>query len=148
LASQRESENERKVARVEEIVANVLRYGVLLSFVIILTGSVWLFLAGQTGYAGLHTSGGDAVAQLIDYRRGIHRPLALPRTPGEVFLGVGRAKPYAVIALGLLVLIATPVLRVAASVITFLWERDLLYALITGYVLAVLIVSFFLGKGG
>ncbi len=136
------------MAQMEEIVSDVLRYGVLLSFVIILIGSLWLFLSGQTGYAGLHTSGNDAAAQLIDYRRGIHRPLALPHTPGDVFAGLAQAKPYAVIALGLLVLIATPVLRVAASVVTFLWERDLLYAFITAYVLAVLIVSFFLGKGG
>jgi uncharacterized membrane protein len=148
LARQIRTDNERNLAQMEDIVSNVLRYGVLLSFAIILVGSVWLFLAGQTGYAGLHTSGKDAVAQLIDYRHGIHRPLALPQTPGEVFAGVGQAKPYAVIALGLLVLIATPVLRVAASVLTFLWERDLLYAFITAYVLTVLIVSFFLGKGG
>lgn len=132
----------------EEIVSNVLRYGVLISFAIILIGSVWLFFGGQTGYAGLHVTGNDAVAQLINYRRGIHRPLALPNTPGEVLAGLAHAKPYAVIAFGLLVLIATPVLRVAASVVTFLWECDLLYAAITAYVLAVLIISFFLGKGG
>jgi uncharacterized membrane protein len=132
----------------EEVIGDVLRYGVLLSFAIILIGSVWLFVEGRTGYAGLRMTGSSALGDLLSYRRGIHRPLALPETPGEVLAGVAQGKPYAVIALGLLVLIATPVLRVAASVVTFLLERDLLYAVITAYVLVVLVVSFFLGKGG
>jgi len=44
---------------------------------------------------------------------------------------------------GLLVLIATPVVRVMASVVAFVLERDRLYAAITIAVLAILLVSLF-----
>ena len=69
-----------------------------------------------------------------------------PTTPGDVLAGVAQFKPYAFIALGLLLLIATPVLRVAASVVIFLLERDYAYVFITLIVLLILIVSFLLGK--
>jgi uncharacterized membrane protein len=50
-------------------------------------------------------------------------------------------EPLAVSQLGLLVLLATPVTRVAASVIGFALERDRLYTAITLAVLAILLVS-------
>ena len=52
-------------------------------------------------------------------------------------------QPLAVTQLGLLVLLATPVTRVAASLVGFVLERDRLYAAITLAVLLVLLVSIF-----
>jgi uncharacterized membrane protein len=49
-----------------------------------------------------------------------------------------------IIQLGLLVLIATPIVRVILSVIAFVLERDFLYAVVTSIVLAVLLYSFLL----
>ena len=51
-----------------------------------------------------------------------------------------------IIQLGLLVLIATPIVRVILSVVAFALERDLLYVAVTVVVLAVLLYSF-LAKG-
>ena len=138
-------EDDKAVSDMEEIISNALRYGVLISFVIILAGSIWFFLSGHAGYANLSTAGKDAAKALTTYHSGSGHA---PTTPGSVVTGLLHGKPYALIALGLLVLIATPVVRVAVSVVTFLWERDRLYAIITAYVLAVLIVSFLIGKGG
>ncbi|MGZ3673334.1 MAG: DUF1634 domain-containing protein [Ktedonobacterales bacterium] len=45
-------------------------------------------------------------------------------------------------------LLATPVLRVIVSIVAFLLEGDWLYAAITTVVLLILVVSFFLGRGG
>jgi uncharacterized membrane protein len=56
-------------------------------------------------------------------------------------------KPYAIIELGILVLIATPALRVALAVGFFIVERDRFYVITTLLVLAVLIASFLLGTG-
>jgi uncharacterized membrane protein len=53
---------------------------------------------------------------------------------------------YGIIQLGLLVLIATPILRVVLSVVAFALERDVLYVVATLIVLAVLLYSL-LGKG-
>ncbi len=66
---------------------------------------------------------------------------------GEVFTRVIYFRPSGFLALGLLVLIATPVLRVIGSFIAFIYERDWRYAGITFVVLLVVIFSIVLGKG-
>jgi uncharacterized membrane protein len=53
-------------------------------------------------------------------------------------------EPLAISQLGLLALLATPVTRVAASVVGFALEGDRLYTAITLAVLAVLLASIFL----
>ena len=73
-------------------------------------------------------------------------PIAVPDL-GEVLERVAALRPSGFLALGLLVLIATPILRVIGSIIAFLYERDWRYAGITTVVLLVLIISVLLGKG-
>jgi uncharacterized membrane protein len=46
-----------------------------------------------------------------------------------------------VIMLGLLALIATPIARVAASIVAFARQRDWLYVALTAFVLAILLYS-------
>lgn len=116
-----------KSAHIEYIVSNVLRYGVLLSFLIILVGSVMLFVQGGQA-ATVRLSG-----------------TPIPQDPGEVIAGLFQLQPTAVIDFGLMLLIATPVIRVAVSVIAFLVEEDFVYTLVTVFVLAILLASFFLG---
>ncbi len=48
-----------------------------------------------------------------------------------------------IIQLGLLVLIATPIMRVVFSIIAFALERDVVYVIVTLVVLAVLLYSLF-----
>lgn len=50
-----------------------------------------------------------------------------------------------IMQLGVLLLLATPVLRVLFSVIIFIKEKDRLYILVTSVVLVVLIYSIFFG---
>ncbi len=76
------------------------------------------------------------------------RVLAFPHTLSEIWAGLLILRPQAIIVIGLLVLIATPVVRVAVSVVAFALERDRLYVVITLFVLAILVCSFLLGKGG
>ncbi len=116
-----------KSAYIEFIVSNVLRYGVLLSFLIVLIGSVMLFIQG----------GQAATVRLTGAPN--------PHAPGQVITDLFRLQPKAIIDFGLMLLIATPVMRVAVSVIAFLVEEDIVYTLVTLFVLAVLLASFFLG---
>ncbi len=53
-------------------------------------------------------------------------------------------EPLAISQLGLLTLLATPVVRVAASVVAFASEGDRLYTAITAAVLAILLTSILL----
>ncbi len=76
------------------------------------------------------------------------RVLDFPRTVADVWNGLLIFRPQSIIVVGLILLIATPVVRVAVSVVAFALERDYRYVVITLVVLAILILSFLLGKGG
>lgn len=65
----------------------------------------------------------------------------------DVFNRVAALRPSGFVALGLLVLIATPILRVVGSIGAFLYEHDWRFAAITSLVLGVLAVSLLLGRG-
>ena len=59
----------------------------------------------------------------------------------NLVMSLSRGRPIAIAQLGLLVLVATPVVRVLASVVGFALEGDRLYASITLGVLAILLIS-------
>lgn len=73
--------------------------------------------------------------------------LVFPHSLPAVWSGLLTLHPSSIIALGLLLLLATPVVRVAASIFAFGLEHDRRYVAITTLVLCILIVSFLLGKG-
>lgn len=104
----------------------ILQGGVLLSAAVIVLGL--LLLPSRPGGLSLQ------------------RVLAFPQTFGQVLAGLLVLRPQAVIMLGLVLLIATPVLRVVASVIAFAFERDRRYVVITLIVLAILLFSIISGS--
>ncbi|MDB5295861.1 MAG: hypothetical protein JWO31_1844, partial [Phycisphaerales bacterium] len=69
-----------------------------------------------------------------------------PRSVGWVVAGVRAGHGRPLIVVGLMLLIATPVLRVAVSVAAYAVQRDRAFVLITAGVLALLVLSFVLGK--
>ena len=77
-----------------------------------------------------------------------HRLVTFPHTLNDVWAGLLGLHPQAVIALGLLLLIAIPVITVTTAAIAFALERDRRFTVIALTVLAILITSFLLGKGG
>jgi uncharacterized membrane protein len=116
----------RRVRQAEMLISHVLRGGVLLSAVIIGIGVLGVVL-----HHGSQTSSLPALDSLA-----------------AVWQGIVAGNPLAVIMAGLLVLLATPVLRVAVSVVAFALEGDFRYVAITCMVLLILLVSFALGKAG
>ncbi len=129
----------------ELMVSYMLRAGVLLSSAIIAVGIVWLAVTHSTGYSPVLP---HHLPDILAYhQRG--GPGAFPKSSRAVWTGVRRVKPkpYAIIGLGILLLIATPVLRVALSVMFFLVQEDWLYVGITLVVLTVLLGSLLTGIG-
>lgn len=63
-----------------------------------------------------------------------------------IFYGALNFNPKAIIQLGLLLLIAIPLIRVILYLLLFLFQRDWLYSCITFFVLSVLIFSFLGGR--
>ena len=70
--------------------------------------------------------------------------LELGATTGALLAGRGAA----IIMAGLLMLIATPVLRVGVSIFAFLLQEDWVFTIVTAVVFGLLILSFFLGRTG
>ncbi len=115
----------------ESVISLVLRYGVIISFSTITFGCLLLFAEGQTGYYSLPSDSG----QLLDMR-----DLFLIG-PAPLIQGLLSLKPYAIIDAGLVVLLATPLARVAVSIPLFATERRFVFVLITAVVLAILLLS-------
>lgn len=70
----------------------------------------------------------------------------IPRSASQLGAGIAALQAEAIIALGLLLLIALPIVRVALTVLLFLFERDYVYLAITFFVLTVLLSGVFFGK--
>jgi len=68
-------------------------------------------------------------------------------SPGETLRQARAGQSAGIMTLGLLVLIATPILRVIGSIVTFVYERDWLYVVITTVVLLIVVASLLSGEG-
>src|SRR5215472_13594084 len=112
--------------RVEQMVGNLLRVGVGVSgLVVVIGGAIYLLRHGSelVNYHVFH----QTAPELRGVRGMAHSAMALQ----------GRG----IIQLGLLLLIATPVARVAFSIFGFFEERDMMYVVFTGMVLVILLCS-------
>jgi uncharacterized membrane protein len=114
--------------RMEIIIGALLRTGVILAAFVVLSGAL-VYLAHHGG-------------EVVDYSAFHGEPEAL-RSMSGIIQGALHGDGSALIQLGLLLLIATPVARVAFSAVGFAIERDSLYVGITLFVLAVLLYSLF-----
>ncbi|HXH14091.1 MAG TPA: DUF1634 domain-containing protein [Alphaproteobacteria bacterium] len=88
------------------------------------------------GILSLARHGGDT-----PYYRVFHGEPADLRTVSGIVTDAWLWQSRGIIQLGLLLLVATPVARVAVSVFAFVQERDLTYVIVTLIVLAVLLYS-------
>jgi uncharacterized membrane protein len=136
-SERRMAEPEERVRRVELLISYLLRIGVVSSLTIVVAGLLLSFLH--------HTS---YVSSPEDLRHLTQPGAAFPHTLADVITGLRDFRGQAVVMVGLLLLIATPILRVAVSVFVFVHQRDWAFVAITLVVLALLLTSFVLGKAG
>lgn len=106
--------------RMEWVIGNLLRAGVVLAAAVVAAGGAWYLAVDGWQIADYHQFRPDT--------RGLHALETLP-------------SPQAVILAGLLILIVTPVARVAFSIVAFALEHDRLYVAITIIVLLTLVYS-------
>ncbi len=119
-------QNEWTDQKIENIVGNLLRAGVLLSAVVVLCGGI-LYLI-KYGHAP------------ADYRIFRGEPTDLTSVSG-ILRAAFALDSRGIIQLGLLLLIATPVARVAFSIFGFAEEKDRMYVAFTVIVLLILLYS-------
>ena len=140
MANQRTAGSEQD-QKLELAIATLLRIGVSLAAVLVLLGGVLTLRhpgAPIPNYATFHASGdphtsGDAGIMAMNSISGVFEQLAHRSRTG-------------IVALGLLVLIATPIARVLFATVGFARERDGLYTVISLLVLAILVFSLVHGR--
>lgn len=121
----------------ELYVGKLLRYGVFIACAITLTGGL-IYILQSSGnvpdykpISGHHDHFTGVASYLREFTSIIPKAIQLDGA--------------AIIQLGVIVLIATPILRVAFSAVVFLIERDRLYVGITLLVLAIIIANMIFG---
>ena len=112
--------------RIEVIIGTLLRTGVILAASVVLCGGV-LYLLRH----------GHEVANYASFHG---EPESL-KSVRDIVRGAWSGSAHAIIQLGLLLLIATPVARVAFSAIAFAIEHDYMYIVVTLIVLGILLYS-------
>ena len=125
------------IHQIELIISTLLRIGVTLSLAIVILGTIVTFWRHPDYRSNPQTLG----------------PLTTPGAPFPhtltgVCRGLREFQGRAIIITGLLLLILTPVLRVAISIIAFAYEKDRKFVWLTTIVLIFLLLSFILGKAG
>jgi uncharacterized membrane protein len=112
--------------RLENIIGQLLRAGVVLAATLVLAGGVFYLARNGSAKVDYHTftmEGSDL------------------RTLGGIVRAAGHLDSEGLIQLGLLLLIATPVARVIFAAVGFHLERDRIYTIVSLIVLAVLVFS-------
>lgn len=118
----------------ELLISNLLRVGVASSLALVVLGTLVMF-----------TKHPDWVTSQEELRQLTLEP-QVPRRFADVLEGLGEVRGRALTMVGLLLLMALPVARVALSLVLFAQRKDRAYVAITAIVLALLVVSFALGR--
>jgi uncharacterized membrane protein len=116
----------------ELFIGRWLRLGVFTAAAIALTGGI-LYLSAHP--------------PLPDYTHFAGTEPQYRHLPG-ILQGVLQGNGLAIIQLAVVILIATPILRILFSVAAFTLEKDRMYVLITLIVLCVILLGMFSGLGG
>ena len=112
--------------QMDQIIGTILRGGVLVSALVVFVGGVFYLV--QYGF------------KQPGYQIFLGEPAFLRSVPGIIRDALA-LRSRGIIQLGLLLLIATPVVRVAFSIIGFALQRDRAYIMVTMIVLALLLFS-------
>ncbi|HEY9256979.1 DUF1634 domain-containing protein [Chitinophaga sp.] len=118
---------------IQQLIGKQLRVGVVVSSIIVFIGGVI--------YLSRHGHEQPSYRDFIGVRDG------LADLPG-IWQGVLENRGMNIIQLGVVLLIATPIIRIAFSVIAFLIEKDYLYVVITLIVLGIILYSMLGGLAG
>lgn len=120
----------------ELFLGKFLRFGVMLSCAITLIGGIF-YLYQQGGILPDYSP----TSEILPFK-GVEQNL---RSISAILQGIMVLDGASIIQFGVIVLIATPVIRVAISAIAFLIEKDYMYVIITLIVLVIIIANMLLG---
>ncbi len=128
------SAEEAKVGQVERAISLLLRVGVLASISVVVVGLIVTF-------AQLRNHSSSAVRHAV-----VTGHITYPHTVSQLVSGLAAGRGPSIITLGLLILLLTPICRVALSLLGFVYQRDPVFVGVTAFVLFVLLTSFLIGR--
>jgi uncharacterized membrane protein len=115
------------------LLGKVLRTGTFLSIGIVLFGGIiFLYRHGNT---------------IVNYKKFIGIPDFVHYT-NQLIPAAFNLKGQAIIQIGIILLIGTPIMRVLFSTVGFLLEKDYLYVFVSLLVFSIIIASMLSGHGG
>jgi len=115
----------RRDHQLEQLIGRILQFGVTVSSLITLVGGVLYLMSDPTG---------------TDYHVFRGEPISL-RQVSDIVADAAAFDPRGIMQLGIVLLLATPLVRVALSAVSFAIVRDVLYVVVTVAVLSVLLFS-------
>ena len=116
---------------VEQVIGRLLQLGVVIASLVVLVGAAGVILHHGSTPVDFHQFAGESSPW---------------RSVGAVLGGVRHGSFPAIVQLGLILLIATPVARVALTLGAFLAQKDRLYVVLTTVVLLLLLYGLIWGK--
>lgn len=125
--------NNKPQMDMKELIGNTLRIGVVTACTIALISGIYYLVRN-----GLDT--------IPDYTTFHKEPASYTSIKG-IFYGLESLSAKEWIQFGVLVLMLTPILRVALSLVDFARQRDWLYVMITAIVFMVILVNSIVGVG-
>jgi uncharacterized membrane protein len=115
---------------VDQLIGRLLQLGVLLAAVVVLIGAALL----------LARSGGARPTYAV-----FHSEPAALRSIAGIVRGALSGDAAGIVQLGLVLLILTPIVRVAFTLVAFVLQRDATYVVVTTIVLALLLFGLVFG---
>lgn len=103
---------------IEKHIGIILRIGVAISIAIILVGLI-----------------------LLIFNNNVEMPTTSDISIEYILCGIPTLNPWSIMLFGILMLIATPILRVAGSIVAFAIDKDFQYVIITSVVIVILLTS-------
>jgi len=126
MARPDESELESEDRAIEVFIGKLLRACVIVTSLVVITGAA-IYLPGS-------------LATEVSYAK-FHGEPAMFRSVAGILRDAATGDGHAIVEAGLLLLVLTPILRVAFSVFAFAHEKDYLYVGLTLIVLGLLVFS-------
>jgi uncharacterized membrane protein len=140
MAVQKHIPTHEEDQRLEVAIAMLLRTGVVIAAVLVAIGGVMALRHPESpvpSFKVFHAPGENLNAVA---------PHAAIDSISAIFHQLRDGSGASIIALGLLILIATPIARVVFAIVGFARERDMLYTVISCVVLAILVFSLLHGR--
>ncbi|WP_295667428.1 DUF1634 domain-containing protein [uncultured Mucilaginibacter sp.] len=115
------------------LLAQVLRAGTIISISIVFIGGIFYLVRHGHSIANYKVFNG--IPDFVQH-------------PSGIIYGILNIKGQAIIQLGIVLLIATPIMRVVFSTIGFVLEKDYMYVAISLVVLSIIFFSMMTGRAG